>query len=424
MDTMTKTQSVSATKLAVATAVLFVAGGLAMATLPGQQGEKSAGPISGSSLVKVTSCEQKGADIEVSRNNSPKYMMKAGCKNTGNGFLNYTYQCMSGGVASSTPGTAATSAAYKVFWAPCSSITILPNADTLKATGGVVTVGANKLLAVFDFAAYIKESTITSLVLTKTGTIKNENLTNIKLTDVNGFVLSGSHFSPLSPDKLAFTFNKVVPTNAIVATKLMISADISNAALNGDTLSLGINSISDVGTTSYIGVSLPVTYGPVTVNKAEAILSVAWTMDTPSGVSAPSGAQILGKLKFSNSGGATQETATINSLTIQGASTFPVSGWKLYKDSVSDSPLAEGQIVADESSTSTFKVVFSNFETMIAGSQDKTFFIAADTTAVTKLSQSSLVAKFLSVQVKSASDIGSSVTVKDQFPLQSKTFTY
>ncbi|MBI5022743.1 MAG: hypothetical protein HZC05_01065 [Candidatus Magasanikbacteria bacterium] len=86
---MTKTQSVSATKLAVATAVLLAAGGLAMATAPAMQQSKSSGPTSGSNWVKTTYCEQKGADIEINKNNGPKYILKAGCKNTGHGYRNY-----------------------------------------------------------------------------------------------------------------------------------------------------------------------------------------------------------------------------------------------------------------------------------------------------------------------------------------------
>lgn len=431
MNTMTKTQSVSATKLAVATAVLLAAGGLAMATLPGQQGEKSSGPISGSNLVAVTSCEQKGTDIEVSRNNSPKFMMKAGCKNTGNGFLNYTYQCVSGGVASSTPGSTTstsstasstqgtvTGAAYKVYWAPCSNITITADSDTYAATGGTVTVGANKLLAVFDFAAYAKEASIIGLVLTKTGTIKNENLTNIKLTNADGSLLSSSHFSPVNPDKLVFTFNKVIPTDAMAATKLMVSADILNVTPGGDTLSLGINSVSDVRTTSFIGVNLPVTYGPVKVmGEAAAIptLNVVWEADTSSGSAWPSPGQTVGKLKFSNFNNAGQD-AKISSLIINGLSTFSVSDWKLYADSELYSPLAEGQVTMLEAGS--FKVTFSNFEKMIGAGNDKTFFITANTTeAVQEYST-------LSITVKSVSDIGSSVAVKDIFPLSWKTLIY
>lgn len=428
MDTMTKTQSVSATKLAVATAVLLAAGGLALATMPAMQSSKSAGSTSGANLIKVSSCEQKGADIEISRNNGPKYILKAGCKNAGSGFKDYTFECVKSGDATST-----ISAVYKVSWTPCATFSVAADNETYTATGGVVTVGANKLLAVFNFSAYAKDAIISSLVLTKIGTVKNENLTNIKLTDANGSMLANPNFSPLSPDKLVFTFNKVVPFGTGMPTKLMVSADILGAAPGGDTLSLGINSASDIGTGSTIeATNFPVTYGPVKVmGAAIPVLYVTWAMDTPSGgATAPSPAQIVGKLKFSNSSDMGQEAAKITSLAIDGASTFPVSGWKLYKDSTSNQPLAEGQVVADGTSTSTFKVVFSNFEVMVGplggGSvNDKTFFITADTTAVTKIPQTPLlVPKNLSITVKSVSDIGSSVAVKDNFPLSWKTFVY
>lgn len=280
---MTKTQSVSATKLAVATAVLLFAVGLAMATAPAMQQGKSSGPTSGANLIKVSSCEQKGTDIEISRNNGPKYILKAGCKNAGSGFKDYTFECVKSGDTTSTISTV-----YKVSWTSCATFSVAADNETYTATGGVVTVGVNKLLAVFNFSAYAKDATISSLVLAKTGTIKNENLTNIKLTDANGSLLSGSHFSPLSPDKLFFTFNKVVPFGTGMPTKLMVSADILDATPGGDTLSLSINSASDIGTGSTIeATNFPVTYGPLlitpTVVESVAALTIAVGSDTPIG---------------------------------------------------------------------------------------------------------------------------------------------
>lgn len=584
MNTMTKTQSVSATKLAVATAVLLAAGGLALATMPAMQSNKSAGPTSGANLVKVSSCEQKGADIEISRNNGPKYILKAGCKNAGNGFKDYTFECVKSGGATSTVSTV-----YKVSWKSCATLSVAADTDTLAATGGVITVGVNKLLAVFNFSAYAKDATIYSLALTKTGTLQNKNLANIKLTDASGLVLANGQLGAAGPDKIGFSFNQVIPSSTGLPTKLMLTADVLDATPGGDTLSFSVNSATDIGLGADIftapkieGTIFPVTYGPLLVNptamesagtlniaiandspngvavpgmgqvvakfvfsavdkdisvkglslmasssfpvknwglyldkaplsseeaplasgstqvtsngpfkinfsnfeamvaagtsktfiftvdttQASAggylaiigftsgsdinaygafsnqfpvpswpkvliydsgpgatipVLFVTWAIDTPSGVSAPSPEQILGKLKFANSGGATQETATINSLTIQGASTFSVSGWKLHKtDGGFKELLAEGQ--ATVSDDGTFKVVFNNFEKKIAGGQDKTFFITADTTAVTNMSP--LVAKSLSITVKSVSDIGSDVTIKDNFPLAWKTFTY
>lgn len=420
---MTKTQSVSATKLAVATAVLFVAGGLAMATAPAMQQGKSYGPTSGSNWVKTTYCEQKGADIEINKNNGPKYMLKAGCKDTGYGYRNYAFECVKGG--------------YQVSWTPCATLSVATDNETYTATGGVVTVGLNKLLAVFNFSAYIKDATISGLILNKTGTLQNKNLTNIKLTDANGTTLANGQLGVAGPDKMGFAFNQVVPFGTGMPTKLMISADILDATPGGDTLSLSItyasfiNTGSDILTAPKIEGVFPVTYGPLLISQAAyeggqsaatPVLFVTWANDTPSGVAAPSMGQIVGKLKFFNSGGAGQEAAKINSLAIQPVSTFPTSGWKLYNDSVSNSPLAEGQAMADKSSPSTLKIVFSNFETMIAGGQDKTFFITANTTDATKFQQTS--PNTLSIKVNSASDIGSSITVKDQFPLQWKTFTY
>lgn len=585
MNTITKTQSVSATKLAVATAVLLAAGGLALATAPAMKQSSTAPVLGGANLVKVSSCEQKGADIEISKNNGPKYILKAGCKNAGYGFRNYAFECVKGGGATSTVSTV-----YKVSWTPCATLSVAADTDTLAATGGVITVGVNKLLAVFNFNAFAKDATIYSLILTKTGTLQNKNLANIKLTDASGSVLANGQLGAAGPDKIGFSFNQVIPSSTGLPTKLMLTADVLDATPGGDTLSFSINSAADIGlgsdifTAPKIEVTIfPVTYGPLLVNTAamesagtlniaiandspngvavpgmgkvvakfvfsaldkdivvkglslmasssfpvtdwglyldkaplsseeapvstgsmqvasngpfkinfsnfEAmvaagtsktfiftadtaqagtgsylaivgftsgsdinaygafsnqfpvpawpkmlmydngsgatvpVLFVSWAMDTPSGVSAPSMGQIVGKLKFANSGDVGQEAAKINSLTINGGSTFSVSGWKLYKDSISNPSLAEGQAVASE--TGTFKVVFSNFETMIAGGQDKTFFITADTTAVTKLPPSPLTPKQLSIQVKSASDIGSSVAVKDNFPLSWKTFTY
>lgn len=412
MDTMTKTQSVSATKLAVATAVLLAAGGLAMATLPAMQSGKSAGPTSGANLVKVSSCEQKGADIEISRNNGPKYILKAGCKNAGSGFKDYTFECVKGGGATST-----ISAVYKVSWTQCATLSIAADNDTLAATGGVITVGVNKLLAVFNFSAYAKDAIISSLVLTKTGTVKNENLINIKLIDASGSVLANGQMGVAGPDKIGFSFNKVVPFGAGMPTKLMISADILGATQGGDTLSLSINSTSDIGTGSTIEVTnFPVTYGPVKVmGEAVAVvpaLSVAWANDTPSGVLVPGMGQKIAKISLTAGPG---KDAIVNALTLSVTSTFPITDWQLY-DIGTGSP---GLLLATSKVTGTGsdqKIVFNSFEKTISASKALILQVTAN---IPQYQTSSALS--LSYSIQAATDIVTNASVNGSFPLPWKT---
>lgn len=415
MNTMTKTQSVSATKLAVATAVLLAAGGLALATMPAMQSGKSAGPTSGANLVKVSSCEQKGADIEISKNNGPKYILKAGCKNAGSGFKDYTFECVKGGRATST-----ISAVYKVSWTQCATLSIAADNDTLAATGGVITVGVNKLLAVFYFSAYAKDATVYSLVLTKTGTLQNKDLANIKLTDASGSVLANGQMGVAGPDKIGFSFNQVISSNTGLPTKLMLTADVLDAAPGGDTLSFSVNSAADIGLGSDIftapkieGTIFPVTYGPLLVNpmamESAGTLNIAIANDSPNGVAVPGMGKVVAKFVFS----AIDKDIAVKGLSLMVSSSFPLKNWGLYLNkaplSSEEAPVSTGSMQV--ASNGPFKINFNNFEAMVAVGTSKTFIFTADT-AQTKAGDYLAIIGFTS-----GSDINAYGTFSNQFPV-------
>ena len=48
-----------------------------------------------SNTFTVTSCEQVGGDIRISRNNGPKYVLTSSCRDAGHGKRQYKMSCVS-----------------------------------------------------------------------------------------------------------------------------------------------------------------------------------------------------------------------------------------------------------------------------------------------------------------------------------------
>lgn len=91
--------------------------GLVIAAGLGFAGSTKAASIN-SNIITVTSCEQVGSDIRVSRNNGAKYILTSTCRDAGHGMRQYKMTCIS-------------NTKYKVEWSTSSSCT---NHDITKPT--------------------------------------------------------------------------------------------------------------------------------------------------------------------------------------------------------------------------------------------------------------------------------------------------
>jgi len=328
MKTLTKTQSITTTKLLIATAVLPIGGGAAaLATLPSTDGSKQGTRI-GSNISKVVSCQQLNDGIFITRSlSTPGYKLPNGCRNAGHSMREYTMTCMS-------------STTYKTSWVqPCPPVATCTDSDGGKnySMQGTITVTNGP-----DYGYSATDSCISDNQFTE-----NYCENNVGKTE--------TVTCPFSCKNGACSTTPVVSTSTI---------------------------------------------------------SVSWSQDTPSGASSPSLEQVVAKFVFTSFPNQLND-ATIKSLAIKTFATFPVSGWKLYRDYLNQPAIAIGHL----SSSSTEKIVFDNFETIIASGSSKIFYVTANTTqAVTNSS--------LSLTIHSGIDIGTDAIIKSSFPLISKTFTY
>ncbi len=144
---------------------------------------------SGTNVVSVSSCEQVGSDVRISRNNGPKYMLTSSARNAGHGLRQYTLTCVSNTqyrvywttAITTTPGTPT------VTTTVATQVTAATNCPTSGCTVPYATVALNEK-AVAGFAYFTSMATsgqssyLTSLSFTVTGSAVNPlNVGNNKL---------------------------------------------------------------------------------------------------------------------------------------------------------------------------------------------------------------------------------------------------
>lgn len=281
MNTMTKTQSVSATKLAVATAVLLAAGGLALATAPAMKQSSTAPALEGANLVKVVSCAQNENGVSVIRQfgaNFTRSTLNNGCKDIGKGLKDYTFNC----VVPVPPSTSSTM--YMVSWKPCAPVSapvsvtssapaVIPNQLILAwdTTSKNVPAGKGQLIATLTMGAVSGggDVTVKGLSLTKKGPWPHEMIYNWQLKGPGGELLAnGGYVDAIvgGSAKIVFSnFIQVIPETP--DKKLYIYADVAENTPAWTVFKLYIQASEDVETTAKIQNSWPIQGPTIVFNK-------------------------------------------------------------------------------------------------------------------------------------------------------------